>query len=379
MNKIKVLHVFEDEKFFDNVSSFFNSIQILENIYAICLDKKYTLKFIKNIDLLTIYYSFSDYSKLFSSQDIDVIYFHSLSPTFFRLYRYISKDKIVIWWAWGYDLYSTRAKLPPLISIKLYKPLTEGYRRLYRTLNFSLHNLLLSIAYPILLFQRRRLITRIDYFTPVLHSEYELLKNNCNFFRAKPFMLRGGPGNVVLVPFFYKSVCGNILVGNSLSWENNLLDIFHSLEQIELTLGRQIVCPISYGDGYGGKENIKNLVKDTNLHIKWLDDFLPIKEYQKINEGITHAIFGSLRQQSMGNINYCLRHSIKVYLYKDSMIYKDLKDIGFKVFTIEDDLVPNSLNTPLSYEDSFTNYMLFKEILSKKEEYTLFEFERLLK
>ena len=61
----------------------------------------------------------------------------------------------------------------------------------------------------------------------------------------------------------------------------------------------------------------------------------------------------------MGNINFCFERGIKIYLYSDSIMYKQLKDLGFIVYTIDFDLNSKSLNQVLSLEEAQINYNLF--------------------
>ena len=90
----------------------------------------------------------------------------------------------------------------------------------------------------------------------------------------------------------------------------------------------------------------------------WLDTFLPREQYIALYDNITHAIFGAIRQQGIGNVAACFRTGVKVFLYKDSIIYKQYKEWGYKVFSIEEDLCLDSLSTCLSEEDAQINYQL---------------------
>ena len=85
---------------------------------------------------------------------------------------------------------------------------------------------------------------------------------------------------------------------------------------------------------------------------------------------ITHAVFGVMRQQSMGNIFICLASGIKVFLYKDSIVYRYLINEGYVVFTIDDNLTTLELNSVLSDKEAHNNYLLaIARYSSKKEKY----------
>ena len=88
---------------------------------------------------------------------------------------------------------------------------------------------------------------------------------------------------------------------------------------------------------------------------------LPLEEYRAIINSISHAVFGMIRQQGLGNIWLCISNGVKIYLYKDSIVYKELKKMGFVCYSIEDDLTTESLSSCLSEKDAENNYRLFND------------------
>ena len=72
-------------------------------------------------------------------------------------------------------------------------------------------------------------------------------------------------------------------------------------------------------------------------------------------------ILGHLRQQAIGNISMAIAHGVKIYLYKESIIYKDYKSKGYYIYSIEDDLSEESLYEPIAYEYALHNYRLYKK------------------
>lgn len=367
MKRIVVLHVFEDEKFFDSVSSFWDSLNGVVNLYHFYTHKnKGHFRYIKNIEKVKIFTDFQKYVWYFSSVEVDIIYFHGLSPKFYNLFTYIDKEKKVIWWCWGFEIYSQIWCLPPLVKINLYKPLTQQeVWKNSRSLKSVLRNVYHIFKYPYVKSLRKKVLQRIDYFSPVLPIEYRLMQQIQDF-RAKPFLL-GGPGFGVKTEFLYLSVPRNILIGNSLTYTNNHLDIFLKIRNICLN-SRKYIIPINYGNAYNGDHRI--FKKKANLpenQIIWLDDFLPFEQYRALFDSVTHAVFGQLRQQAMGNINMCLRRSIKIFLYKDSLIYRQLKEWGYIVYTIDEDLTEESLKTVLPKEIAFHNYALSCKLIDGQE------------
>lgn len=145
---------------------------------------------------------------------------------------------------------------------------------------------------------------------------------------------------------------------------DNHLDVFEYLYKVELADDRKFIMPVSYGTGgnYGG--NPDNLIAASRFksgQALWLKETLPFVEYQQIINSVSHPVFGMLRQQALGNVHMCLRTGVKVYLFKNSIVYKELKKLGFVCFTIEDDLTTESLLTCLDEGDAVKNYKLYSE------------------
>jgi hypothetical protein len=89
--------------------------------------------------------------------------------------------------------------------------------------------------------------------------------------------------------------------------------------------------------------------------------------YFELLASVSHAIFGVIRQQAMGNIDFCLKNGVKIFLFQDSIVYKELIDQGYKVFSIEDDLTTDNLDLPLSKSDAYWNYSLYYKNRQNRE------------
>lgn len=363
---IVILHVFLDDKFFDGACEFFNSLNSVQNLYYFySKHRKYAFKYIKSSYLIRLFSNYQEYISYFSDSKVDVICFHSLSPLFYKLFSHIDEQKKIIWWCWGFELYSSVWMLPPLVKMSLYKPLT---RKEVQKESINLKSVLRFIYYGLKLphtaFMRRKILERVDYFSPVFPIEYSLMQN-IRYFRAKPFLI-GGP--IMVEEFTYSRVSSpqNILIGNSLTYTNNHLDIFSKIRMYQLG-SQKYVIPINYGNAFNANhkkfKHLANLPQDRTI---WLDDFLPYKQYKALFSSISHAIFGHMRQQSLGNINMCLQHSVKLFFYKNSLIYKQLIEWGYVVYTIEDDLTEESLKTVLPEEMALHNFSLNCRLLNNQ-------------
>lgn len=369
MQDITILHVFLDEKFFDPASDNFDRLEGVNNLYYLYSpDQDYQFRLIKKTEKVIVIHDFEEYKKLFSSKNIDVILFHSLRLSFFYYFKFIDKSKTVIWWSWGGDIYNPLYKdVKPLIDMELYKPITKKYMEEHSTLLVKRNNYIFN---QLRRFKHRmdlqRIIKRVDYFLPCMSTDYELLKTQCRYFRANsfPYVRRK-----IELPLKRHTHPGHILLGNSLTYTNNHLDIFAQIQSYSLDLNRKYIIPVNYGWGNAFDGNPENLVSLCNIEkesVIWLKDYLDRNEYFKLFDNVTHAIFGVLRQQALGNIYKCLRDGVKVYLYKDSVVSQQLREDGYVFYTIDDDLTEASLSECLSEEDALHNFQLAQDMFSGK-------------
>ncbi len=360
----KIIHIIADDKFFDKLLPYWEQIDNYENIFVFFTETiDYKFHTIKNIDRLTIIKSISDLKLMFSSKDIHLIYFHSLDPRFYQMFDYIDKKTIVAVWFWGFELYFPTLG-GTLIDLKLFKPLTRRYTlSIYKRFKFCIKRFLYHRKYQN---ELHRIFGRFDYCRTVLPIEYELLQKY-DFFKAKPFIVpRLRADNVVTS----KKKTGHIFLGNSGAPTGNHLDVLRVLNKINLNKDQNIIIPLSYGDKKYIDLVKRKAVFFSKMNIVIIDKFMPLEEYSKLQDSSTHAIFGNIRQQAMGNIYYCLQNAIKVFLYKKSIVYKQLKEIDkYIVYSIEDDLSERSLTEVLSPEDASHNLNIFNLRSYSKAEY----------
>lgn len=372
---MKILHFFTDEKFFDGISNFFDTLEGVENLYY-HLNEKKTFHYIKNKEKIKVFASTRSYAKAIRETDADIAYLHSLNPSMYKYILKLPKSVKVIWWAWGYDLYYPWRSCPEFISLSLYKEKTECFVK--RGVTNILRNFLRSLYYYMTSYVdkkiRNNVISRINYFSPVIPIEYELMRN-CKDFNAQPFMLKRGPGSGMSVcDFRYHVESSNILLGNSLTPSNNHLDIWEKVKCCKRTSSQCFIIPISYGSGID-KNIVKESIKGEN--IIWLEKFIPKFKYKELFQSVTHAVFGVIRQQAMGNIFECLRNGIKVFLYRDSIVYQSLINSGYIVYAIED-MNENSFVLPLDKESAIHNCHLEYARSGNNKKYAESELERIL-
>lgn len=363
---IRVLHIIEDDKFFDGTIKKFESDERLSNkSILIATNKDYKFKFIKSTDKLELLWSKKQIKNFFLLNNYDVVYFHSLTYKNWKLIKLIPKNKIIIWWAWGFDLYDNFYGMKPLIELNLLKKKTNVlYSKKKSSINFKAKEIIKKVFFKrIFEYKRKLILKRIDYFQPVVQIEYELMKKH-DFFKAKEFYYFNSIP-IVSEVLDKKLRDGNILFGNSASYANNHLDVWEFIKNSNVK-DRKIIIPLNYGDIAYANE-IKNRINSTENTVLFLDSFMPSDEYFSLIDNCSYAIYGVIRQQAMGNIYYCLKSGVKLFLFRDSLVYKYLKGEGYFVYEIES-IDDNSFKIPLTIEEIQNNIRIYNQESKRRSE-----------
>lgn len=396
-SNIVILHVFLDSLIFKGIADACDSMHGVKNLYLFFTPiKNYKMQSNKD-ERVIVTNDFESYTHFFHNSEVDIIFFHSLPYSNYYLFDYIDDTKYVIWWAWGHDLYYKQGKYPPLLEQKgMLKPLTKEYvqryirpeavtpmekAELFFTKNFArMKNVLKRVIRNEKTYKPKKsqsdILARIDAFYAPLDIEYDMMREKHDEFTARGDLKLEG---AAIPKFEHKEEIGNILVNHSLTETDNHLDVFDYLYKVKIEEGRKYILPVSYG--IGGNYNGKPDLLINACHLKksltyWLKDTIPLDKYQNLIHTVSHAVFGMIRQQALGNVFMCLRTGVKVYLFRDSIIYQELKKAGYICFSIEDDLTTESLSTCLTIEEAKINYDLFME--RKKERFPTVFYEKMI-
>lgn len=374
-----ILHVASDSQHFTGVYRRFEKLSGYESVFLMMPKKlghenedyffiqDYRDKIVQTTD-------WEEWKSYFSHPDVDIIYYWGVFPDYFKSVDSIGKDKIVILWIFGRDIYEVvDSSYPPVLNVRLYKPYTFVLLNWLRVKR--LHLIRSNLAYLIPTYDllrgkrdRRSLLARADYIQTPLTIEYELIKEKLGI-KAKSFMLDGRgcePKEQIVV----HDAPGKVIVNHSGAFTNNHLDVLRRLSKVNLK-GREVVFPMNYGFGKGTLLMKMKKYKDFgDTHTVFLENILPLDEYQELLQQTTHAVFGPLRQQALGNIFMCFIYGVKVFLYKDGILYKQFIKDGFKVFSIEKELDTKNIETPLAKEEAEYNNRLYYSLYGLWEGYT---------
>lgn len=355
--------VLDDMSFFDATTMRLESDERLQvNNVIVVNERDYKFKCIKNYKKVTVLWNKRMVRNFFGKGEYDVVFLYTLIPQHWDLIKYIPKNKKIIWWAWGWDLYDTFLGLEPLLMIDRFKQHTIDLIGSKKDVKELFKKSIYIITKPINKARRNKALKRIDFFQPVLPIEYDMLRKFNSDFRAELFFR---PIKVTQLPeAIEKKANGNILFGNSSTTTNNHLDVWEYIKRASLCDNQTLIIPLNYGDPTYG-DIIQQVIETECPNANFLREMMEESEYLALMDSCSYAVFGVMRQQAMGNINRCIRRGMKLFLFRDSMNYQFLKSIGVKVFAIEDiDKMsfqePLSLDMQMNNNRVLTDYFLYK-------------------
>ena len=353
---IRFLHFAKDDKFLEStIKGFLKEENIISDFIVyrhkyIKREKSFAEK-CENVEILS---NKREVISRLKSNTYDVLYIHSFYINFWYLLKYVPDDKIIIWWVWGYDIYSPGLfGLNNFLELDYLKPLTKiaisKSRPLITKIKYQLFRMFYSYKFEN---YKKSLINRVDYVQPVLPIEFKMLKNIEGFHAKEFYRPNLISRKIVKDGLLNKKRDGSILIGNSASCPNNHLDVWINVNHF-IPKGRRIIIPLSYGDRLYGKY-VKDNISSDSYDFVFLDNFLDKEDYFNLMNSCTYAIYGSIRQHAIGNIFNAIKRGVKIFLFKDSIIYKYLSQCGFAIYTIED-IDENSFWTPLTMRDHIRN------------------------
>lgn len=351
--KPRFIHFVVDDKFIPDSIKCFQDANLTNNKFYYLTENPSAVSFIGKT--IVEYINIKQLEDVISQlKKDDVVVLHCLYALPARFICLIPDGVKVIWYAWGFDLYSNEYPIKPLIELDcdrllpatkskvkgliLLKELLRRYRVLTDTKGY--HTKSASEQY--------KAISRIDYFAGVFLSEHQLLREQCKYFRAKRIVHDYiHPEEFAAKDINEPTVLtgNNVLLGNSAAFLCNHIDILRSLYNQTKNHNFDIYCPLSYGDNaYYVKQVIKEGTRLFGNHFKPMLKYLPFDEYTKIIQSCGSIILGHQRQAATCNCLTSLWNGLKLFLPQTSMNYEEYKNVeGLKVFSLENDLNDDAL------------------------------------
>lgn len=367
------LHISYDEKFLDpfivNAENYTNS----KNVYIV-ITKEDQLKHVKTKNVITCKPELNRVELAISSlDDFERAYFHSFSELFSDISRspiLRSANKYLLFY--GFEVFGLKK-----YELDFYLPKTKTYIKKNKSIYFTPKLNPLALRREVINYSHyNRLKKQLDDKTISALKEFDFVGHFIEE-DVKEYIQPIAP-NIQWINwnFFGKNVgvdrqfnqndssINKLLIGNSASPFNNHIEALEYLSDAGVKL--EIMVPLSYS----GSENYINKVVDLGTkqfkdNFLPLTDFLPMKEYYKLMQGVKAAVFFNLRSQAAGNILWLLTHNIPVFMLEQNNLYKMLTRSRIVVYSIERDLKP-FLNDSSDFTAHLENEKGIEEVFGEK-------------
>ncbi len=277
----------------------------------------------------------------------------------------LSKSKL-IWIIWSGDLYKhsnflKRAYTPMTLSIL---PMDGSFRNLKQ----SLHHRVLQLFGKPNRYSFERSFTRFDvvgsFFEKDTQEAKDVLGVNAKWIRFAFLSLE---------ELFAEKDLNNkpnlgakIMIGHSGAPENNHLDVFQKLHELNPNSDRKILSPLSYGNGKYLQVVKKRGIELFGNRFESLETFIPRELYYKKLAEVSVAIFNHKIQQAFGNVLGLIFMGAKVFLNPENPIYIELIKAEIQVFDYSK-ITEEDLDSPLSKEVVLRNRELLRQLFNEEK------------
>ena len=215
----------------------------------------------------------------------------------------------IVWIAWGGDLYK---------------------KRLARNFKNAINNMVKNLF-----------IRRLRFFVSIFDPDASYFKENYKS-KAKVFnssyvgscyldLYKKYFEYIDIVEKYKRGESINILIGHQANPELNHIRVLDSLLPYK-DENIKIYIPLSYGDEINAlktEEYAKELYGEKAVILK---EWMSIEEYDEILNQMHIAIFDTIRQIGLGNINKLIHMRKKIFLYPDSILYNYYTTNGVTIY-----------------------------------------------
>lgn len=344
MASLKTLHVVPDDKFSNMVFRDFERFG--KNNKYICFDQTEDFKYIKGWKPDQI--RKRELNAFIHKHDISIVIFHSLLDKF--IVTTLPRNLVVVWCGWGYDYY------PYLLSTyypqgMILQHTKSVFDASHKKKNITVMDFLsgsFRVARRAILnkiYSPQRITACIDYFVPVINTEYKLVCEANSWFTCKYLSWSYGTLEEDYATCNADAIhSSNILVGNSATPENNHIEAFEFIHSNVDWQSRKIYCPLSYGD-----LNYAESIKDAGMKL-FGNNFIPLMtflgkyEYNEILSSCDLLIFNHIRQQALGNIISGLAMEKVILLNKRNPLCRWLNENNISYLTLDQEINAETLS-----------------------------------
>lgn len=360
----KRLHFFQNEKVVNDAISFFEEVFPNENLYVV-LSKDGTAPLVKKQkNVLFLSYQSPILKWLLNNCDnFHEIICHSLWTKLDQLICKLHHSNIT-WVIWGADLFEG---LLYQRGYKLYFNEDVLYKIRAQRLPVPLYKFLVKIRDTIHYHYRLRALRRVNNICVTASKDFELLNKYIPLKKVytKKELFYYPIEKMLDNHILNKSVSGfDIWVNNAAGYNGNHLEIFNRISEFKR---KELVhVPLSYGiTKYADyiESAGKSFLGD---YFDPMMTFIPKENYYNKFLSCNSFIMGHLRGCATGNVVVALYLGAKVFLFKQNVLYDFFKNLGVKLFSIEEDLTEENVYTPLSEDLRNRNRTILIEHFSYK-------------
>lgn len=202
-----------------------------------------------------------------------------------------------------------------------------------------------------------KFLRRVEAFCLVLPTEEPILRKLIPHAKCFDFAYTGDFGATSRPVFKPNNSAGcKVWIGQSGALCNNHLDVIKALGQkvAKIDLARILI-------GYAvnsiiGKQDIQEMADRVGLKVEFIEDTVSYKEFVERVASCSILVMGHYQQAGCGLVSIAMLRGLKVFFPKISPVYRFYKQLGCKVFTIEDDLPKADALQPLCLDDQKWNY-----------------------
>lgn len=373
-------HFMIDEKFIDDFISSAEKISVQKNKYIFTFAKPG--EYVSSTKGIHAPYKSKILKKIVNNiKPTDRVYIHWFNEEILDVISKVDHRTKIYLFFWGGDFVEQAEEFNKFIFDEKTKEYIKG-KRTKLNLSYYVTNLrFLKIFYKCIYYGkkisnsnyefiiRKEFLQRINYFCHWNELDYKMI---CQAYECSPSFLNFfySP-NLTKIPSNLKTnKNGSILIwlGNSGTETNNHLDAIMALSRFR-DKNVKIICPLSYGSvdyindvHHKGRE----LFGDKWTSIK---NFMPHKEYFALMARAKVVVMYHNRTQAAGNIFASIKMGKKVYLKKQSTIYKLFLKKGIVVYDSSDikKISYQELSKPLSKKQIELDIQKISELFSENK------------
>jgi dTDP-N-acetylfucosamine:lipid II N-acetylfucosaminyltransferase len=341
---VKLLHLVVDDKFIDMAIREFEAAAPGRHDWLI-VGGASQRQFVKDERVRCV--DRDGLARAVAAPDVGAVVCHVMTPTHLAALSCVPAHLQVVWLGWGYDYYglindafpdgllqpatavlaARLAAPPPAVAAHAAVPTVLGHSRPYRRPAAA----------------EREALARVDIFSPVIDTEYHLVRRHLPGFRARYVRWNYGTAedDYTLEGGTRRAPGRNILAGNSATATNNHIELFERIRRGGDLADRLIVAPLSYGDA-GYRACVIKLGRELfgDAFVP-LVDFMPKDRYIELLGSCGHVMMNHVRQQALGNLFISGLLGAKLHLSRANPLHDWLGALGVPVSDIErSDLEP---------------------------------------